>query len=101
MQQIEYTPSISKKKYSPLAILKRLGDKIAGHKNLKKIEALIKLSAISSRSRICNRSLNVAKHSRSCVGNCLFKEQKKKTIINKNKNILNISHPLTYVILEL
>lgn len=49
----------------PFLMLKRLGDKIAGHKNRKKIDALIKLSAISSRFNSINRSRNVAKHSRS------------------------------------
>lgn len=57
-------------------MLKRLGDKMAGHKNRKKIDALIKLSAISSRSKSIRRSLNVAKHSRSCGGKFLKTENK-------------------------
>lgn len=52
-------------------MLNRLGDKMAGHRNLKKIEALIRLSAISSRSKSIKRSRNVAKHSRNCGGKFL------------------------------
>lgn len=52
-------------------MLNKLGDNIAGHKNRKKIEPLIKLSAISSRFKDLNRSLNVAKQSLNCGGKCL------------------------------
>lgn len=52
-------------------MLKRLGDRMAGHKNLKNIEALIKLSAMSSRFNSFNRSRNVAKHSLNCDGKFL------------------------------
>lgn len=53
-------------------MLNKLGDKIAGHKNLKKILALIKLSAMSSLPSCCNFSRNVAKHSLNCGGKCLW-----------------------------
>lgn len=56
---------------SSLVILNRLGERMAGHRNRRKIEALIRLSAISSRSNTFNRSRNVAKHSFSCGGKCL------------------------------
>lgn len=55
----------------PFLMLKRLGDKIAGQRKRKKIDALIKLSAISSRLSSIKRSLNVAKHSRNCGGKFL------------------------------
>lgn len=48
-------------------MLKRLGDKIAGHKNLKKIQAEIKLSLISWRPELFMRSRNLVKHSRSSL----------------------------------
>lgn len=62
---------------SSLVMLKRDGDKMAGHKNRKKIEADIRLSAISSRSSIFRRSRNVAKQSRNWDGKCLKKNQTK------------------------
>lgn len=48
-------------------MLNRLGDKIAGHKNLKKIHADIKLSLISWRPELFIRSRNLVKHSRSSL----------------------------------
>jgi len=48
-------------------MLNRLGDKMAGHKNLKKIHAEIKLSLISWRPEPFIRSRNLVKHSRSSL----------------------------------
>lgn len=81
----------------PFLMLKRLGERIAGHKKRRKIDALIKLSAISSRLSSIKRSLNVAKHSRSCGGKFLQINQTKRIItfgmlnlygIRLNENIL-------------
>lgn len=44
-------------------MLNKFGDKMAGHKNLKNIEADIKLSLTSSLPISINLFLNVAKHS--------------------------------------
>lgn len=48
-------------------MLNKLGDKMAGHKNLKKIHAEIKLSLISWRPELFIRSRNLVKHSRSSL----------------------------------
>lgn len=51
----------------PCVMLKRLGDKMAGHRKRKKIDAEIRLSLISSRPMAARRSLNMWKHSRSSL----------------------------------
>ena len=51
----------------PCVMLKRLGDRMAGHRKRKKIDAEIRLSLMSSRPMAARRSLNMWKHSRSSL----------------------------------
>ena len=57
-------------KYLPWVILKSEGLSIAGHRNLRKIDAEMRLSAISSRPISASRSLKIRKHSRNSTGKC-------------------------------
>jgi len=61
------SPDFNIDKNAPCVMLNRLGDKMAGHKNLKKIQAEIKLSLISWRPEPFIRSRNLVKHSRSSL----------------------------------